>query len=202
MLLDNLFWLISANCTHLPLSFPLNCKGKKGIREVAWKQYWQIALCSHFELWSTQLDVKMYCFWNRTTLIFTNTTCALVVFCILISLHSILIVMCNLMPVLYASISTFKKRKKNMHCSNAICLTKSELLSLCVYIYFIYTFAACVHFWYWCGPHVMTAEGHYPLACFVVPSSLICLLWVWRGAREMTSCSRQCLKCQSWRNHL
>lgn len=25
-----------------------------------------------------------------------------------------------------------------MHCSNAICLTKSELLSLCVYIYFIY----------------------------------------------------------------
>lgn len=112
MLLDNLFWLISANCTHLPLSFPLNCKGKKGIREVAWKQYWQIALCSHFELWSTQLDVKMYCFWNRTTLIFTNTTCALVVFCILISLHSILIVICNLMPVLYASISTFKKRKK------------------------------------------------------------------------------------------
>lgn len=95
MLSDNLFWLISTNCTHLPLSFPLNCKGKKGIGEVGLKQYWQIGLCSHFELWSTQLDVRMYRFWDHATLIFTNSMGVLVVLCIEISLHSILIMLCT-----------------------------------------------------------------------------------------------------------
>lgn len=74
---DNLFWLISTNCTHLPLSFPLNCKGKKGVGEVCLKQYWQIGLCSHFELWSTKPDVKMCSFWNHTSLIFTSSMGAL-----------------------------------------------------------------------------------------------------------------------------
>ena len=103
MLSDNLFWLISTNCTHLPLSFPLNCKGKKGIGGVGSKQYWQIGLCSHFELWSTQLGVRMYRFWDHTCLIFTNSTGVLVVLCMQISLHSMLITLRDVFTLISAS---------------------------------------------------------------------------------------------------
>ena len=67
------------------LTFPSpslwTAKGKQGTGEVGSKHYWQIGLCSHFELWSTQLGVRTYRFRDHTTLIFTNSngcTCCVV----------------------------------------------------------------------------------------------------------------------------